>query len=237
MFNFKSVSLRITVIVGLTVVIVGLAIAIYMQTRIIDEIENGSGLSMKLELAAEAEKKATENNTNKQLEKLYYIYYYVIKGMAYDTDLAINVKPGYLPDVEKKTSNFAMLNDYTEMFLGQYRKVVKRADQDAFMKELLLKDNEKMKGICFDYAVLMASMLRLQGIPAKLAIGYAGKVYHAWINVYIEEDDIGWIEKAITYDGKTWSLMDPTFVSTANSTKAVTQFTGEGNSYTNKYVY
>ena len=50
---------------------------------------------------------------------------------------------------------------------------------------------ETQKGICFDYAALMTSMLRSQGIPTKLQIGYAGKVYHAWISVYLEET--GWI--------------------------------------------
>ena len=91
------------------------------------------------------------------------------------------------------------------------------------------------KGICFDYAALMSSMLRLKGIPSKLVIGYAGTVYHAWINVYI--DEIGWIDQAIYFDGKQWSLMDPTFVSTSNSANAVKQFIGEGNSYSQKFVY
>ena len=30
------------------------------------------------------------------------------------------------------------------------------------------------KGICFDYAALMTAMLRSQGIPTKLEIGYQG---------------------------------------------------------------
>jgi len=94
---------------------------------------------------------------------------------------------------------------------------------------------EKKKGICFDYASLMSSMLRLQDIPSKLVIGYAGQVYHAWINVYIE--DVGWIDNAIHFDGKQWTLMDPTFVSTSNSANAVKQFVGEGNSYNQKFVY
>ena len=94
---------------------------------------------------------------------------------------------------------------------------------------------ERKKGICFDYAALMSSMLRLNGVPCKLVIGYAGQVYHAWINVYIEE--VGWIDQAIFFDGEKWSLMDPTFVSTSNSPNAVRQFVGEGNNYSEKYVY
>ena len=41
-------------------------------------------------------------------------------------------------------------------------------------------------GICFDYAAVMASMLRSQNIPTRLEIGYAGDAYHAWISVYVK---------------------------------------------------
>ena len=41
------------------------------------------------------------------------------------------------------------------------------------------------KGICFDYAALTACMLRTQGIPTKLEIGYADKIYHAWNSVLV----------------------------------------------------
>ena len=54
----------------------------------------------------------------------------------------------------------------------------------------------------------MAAMLRSQDIPAKLEIGYSGKVYHAWISVYIK--DVGWIDNIIEFDGKSWKRMDPT---------------------------
>lgn len=42
------------------------------------------------------------------------------------------------------------------------------------------------KGICFDYAALTACMLRTQGIPTKLVIGYADTIYHAWNEVWID---------------------------------------------------
>ena len=67
------------------------------------------------------------------------------------------------------------------------------------------------KGICFDYASLMAALLRSQGIPTKLVVGYSGDAYHAWISVYL--DEIGWVDKIIEFDGKSWSLIDPTPVS------------------------
>ncbi len=86
-------------------------------------------------------------------------------------------------------------------------------------------------GICFDYAALMVAMLRMQEVPAKLVIGYAGEAYHAWINVYTDED--GWIDEVIYFDGKQWVLMDPTFADTSGSNNYV----GDGTNYTEKYVY
>jgi hypothetical protein len=94
---------------------------------------------------------------------------------------------------------------------------------------------ERKKGICFDYAAVMSSMLRLQNIPCKLVVGYAGTVYHAWINVYIT--DIGWVDKVIYFDGKNWSLMDPTFVSSGKSSQQVMQYVSDGKNYSQKFVY
>lgn len=42
------------------------------------------------------------------------------------------------------------------------------------------------KGICFDYAALTACMLRTQGVPTKLVIGYADRIYHAWNDVLVD---------------------------------------------------
>jgi transglutaminase-like putative cysteine protease len=44
------------------------------------------------------------------------------------------------------------------------------------------------KGICFDYAALVACMLRVQGIKCKLVIGYADKYYHAWNEVLLGDE-------------------------------------------------
>ena len=90
------------------------------------------------------------------------------------------------------------------------------------------------KGICFDYAALMTAMLRSQGIPTKLEIGYSGDIYHAWISTHIT--DIGWVNGIIQFDGTSWSLMDPTFA--ANSSESsLKSFIGNGSNYKTKYVY
>jgi len=90
------------------------------------------------------------------------------------------------------------------------------------------------KGICFDYASLMAAMLRSQGIPTKLVVGYSGQAYHAWISVYLKE--IGWVDNIIWFDGKSWSLVDPTLAAN-NSASSVRDYIGDGSNYTVKYSY
>lgn len=87
-------------------------------------------------------------------------------------------------------------------------------------------------GICFDYAAVMATMLRSQNIPTRLEVGYVGEEYHAWISTYIK--DIGWVNGIIEFDGANWNLMDPTFASTS---KSPTKFITENSKYLTKYVY
>ena len=90
-------------------------------------------------------------------------------------------------------------------------------------------------GICFDYAALMAGMLRSQGVPCQLVVGYAGKAYHAWINVWSEEK--GWIDGVIYFDGESWQRMDPTFASSADRSDSIMKYIGDGKNYTVKYLY
>ncbi len=89
-------------------------------------------------------------------------------------------------------------------------------------------------GICFDYASLMGAMLRSQGIPTRLEIGYAGTQYHAWISVYTPET--GWIDNVIEFDGSQWTLMDPTLGSYAN-TSTIKRYLEEDSYYQLKYKY
>lgn len=94
---------------------------------------------------------------------------------------------------------------------------------------------EAKTGICFDYASLMTGMLRSQGIPCKLVVGYAGTTYHAWISVWTEEE--GWINGAIYFDGTNWQRMDPTFASTSHQSNAIMSYIGDNSNYIEKYLY
>lgn len=76
-------------------------------------------------------------------------------------------------------------------------------------------------GICYDYASLLAAMLRSIGIPAKLVKGYADynpDVYHAWNEVYV--------------DGR-WIVID----STKDAELRITQMEKKSQDYSKVYEY
>ena len=92
------------------------------------------------------------------------------------------------------------------------------------------------KGICFDYASLMSSMLRSQGVPVKLVVGYTSTgEYHAWINVWSEES--GWMDSVIYFDGSTWKLMDPTFASSGHQSQTIMDYIGNTANYKERFAY
>lgn len=94
---------------------------------------------------------------------------------------------------------------------------------------------ETKKGICFDYAALMTAMLRSQGIPTKLEIGYSGSVYHAWISTWLDEK--GWIDNIIKFNGKSWELIDPTLAANNDNKDDVKEYVGDGDHYALQYSY
>ena len=93
---------------------------------------------------------------------------------------------------------------------------------------------ETGKGICLDYAALMAAMLRSQGIPTRMEVGYAGTAYHAWISTYI--GDIGWVNGIIAFDGSSWEIMDPT-LDASQGAEALSKFITDGTQYVTYFLY
>ena len=95
-------------------------------------------------------------------------------------------------------------------------------------------------GICFDYSSMFAAMLRSQGIPAKLIMGYVAAspkpAYHAWNDVYTKET--GWIRirSQVFFRGKDWSRMDSTYAS-GNTNGGRTKFLSEDKNYTKEKEY
>lgn len=89
------------------------------------------------------------------------------------------------------------------------------------------------RGICFDYAALTCAMLRSQNIPAKLEIGYAGEIYHAWISVYT--DETGWIDRLIEFSQGGWTRMDPTFASGKDNDSEILDYINDNSNYQTLY--
>ena len=86
-------------------------------------------------------------------------------------------------DKEGKEAYIAIKQYLTENFRYDYVKA-------ATIQPSVLPDIEKCfsnkSGVCQDLSAVMVSMLRVQGIPARLVIGYADKIYHAWVVTEIE---------------------------------------------------
>ncbi|MDO5345679.1 MAG: transglutaminase-like domain-containing protein [Lachnospiraceae bacterium] len=136
----------------------------------------------------------------------------------------------------------ADITDNLEKVRQIYRWVVRNIDYD-YDKAMnvstgYLPDVDRTlkskQGICFDYAALMAAMLRSLGIPAKLNIGYlTGDIYHAWISVYL--DETGWVENLVQFNGADWEMMDPTVASSAGNQEAKNMASDDAN-YIVRYV-
>lgn len=94
----------------------------------------------------------------------------------------------------------------------------------------------RKKGICFDYASLMAAMLRSQGIPSRLVIGYASPdIYHAWNEVYTKET--GWITPELLLKNSGYNLMDATFYAGSDDKKKIASYISNNGNYSAVYYY
>lgn len=82
------------------------------------------------------------------------------------------------------------------------------------------------KGICYDYAILTASMLRSLGLPTKIVFGYCDgiKEYHAWNEVFIKE--LG-----------SWVIIDTTKDAELNKTKTIESIYKDKGEYKSEKVY
>ena len=145
--------------------------------------------------------------------------------------------------VGKAAELCAGISDSLEKTAAVYNYVVNNVSYDTVKAQTVtsgyLPDIDETyltgRGICFDYAALMAGMLRSQGVPVKLVIGYTGSAYHAWLSVYSQTD--GWMNAQIYFDGHTWKLMDPTFASNGSQSESIMQYIGNGANYQAKYLY
>jgi len=74
-----------------------------------------------------------------------------------------------------------------EKFMYDYLKSINVRSASTYLPDVDATLESK-QGICFDLAALVCCMLRAQGIPTQMVIGYADAAYHAWNRVLIGED-------------------------------------------------
>lgn len=125
------------------------------------------------------------------------VYLQSVQNVSWKSDMSAIYKAAELTEGLKLTS---------EKVEAVYNYIVTKIDYDYEkinqLDNLYVPDIETVfkagKGICYDYASLFASMLRSQGIPAKLIKGCSANVngYHAWNEVFL--------------DGK-WMIIDTTY--------------------------
>lgn len=177
---------------------------------------------------------AASVNTNVELKNEFAPFLYPNQYVDY------GVAKNAVAKAEELTKN---IEDPLKKVEAIYNYVIKNLKYDQQKAQTVVSgylpvlDNvlQEKKGICFDYASLMTGMLRSQGIPCKLVVGYAGTAYHAWINVWTEKS--GWVDGAIFFDGTAWQRMDPTFASSGKSSAKIMKFIGDGSNYSVKYLY
>ena len=98
--------------------------------------------------------------------------------------LGAEICAGLTSDQEKVQ---AVYNYITSNMIYDYMAamMVAAGQQTGYVPDLDEVLETKM-GICFDFAAMMCALLRSQGIPTQMVMGYADAMYHAWNNVYID---------------------------------------------------
>lgn len=135
-------------------------------------------------------------------------------------------------DFEKVSKIYDWLTDYIK-----YR-IVEETEYGRYKCDIEKIYNRKT-GVCYDYAVVLAAMLRSQGIPCKVVFGkYANDttdIGHAWNEIYISSS--GSIDTSkISIVGNKWCRLDPT-LSSGSKGDAPIDYMNNDNNYTWRYYY
>ncbi len=95
---------------------------------------------------------------------------------------------------------------------------------------------KKLSGICYDYASLMAAMLRSQDIPTRLVVGYAKEnIYHAWNEIWTEET--GWITPELYLSRHGYNIADATFYAGSADKEKIAGYISDSGNYSALYYY
>jgi len=148
-------------------------------------------------------------------EKARLLYAYVASEMMYDANSPIASSGSYsaIRDILRKTSVTADTG----------KGLVYDASKDEY-NEQTFKVQEG--GLCFDYATLLVALLRAEGIPSRVVVGYVvtednvaelkekgetniTKNPHAWVEIYLAP--YGWIHVDPTITGLNFNQAKATF--------------------------
>ncbi len=122
-----------------------------------------------------------------KLESEYVPFLYPSQYVNYTADspavaASYEICEGLTTDREKLEA----ITDYMRRgFVYDYVRSLTNNNQKTYLGDIDGCFSTRM-GLCQDLAAVAACMLRVQGIPTQLVIGYAGKTYHAWNNVLID---------------------------------------------------
>ena len=148
------------------------------------------------------------NNINVKLEEPNISYLYPNQVVDYDkSDMVIDKSFEVTKNDEDDLNRAYHLYSYVVDRLSyDYNKA--EEVRSAYTLPNIEEAIEKRKGICFDYASLLSALCRCQHIPARVIVGYTDLGYHAWVEIYLENE--GWINPRFFFNGDEWSLVDPT---------------------------
>ncbi|MDO4198731.1 MAG: transglutaminase-like domain-containing protein [Erysipelotrichaceae bacterium] len=149
------------------------------------------------------------NDIGVYMDSEFSVYLYPNQIVDYDInslviDKSFEVTDGLTNDLDRIYSLFVYVLD-----LMTYDKQKAEYVKTVYVLPDLDEAITTGKGICFDYASLLAALCRIQHIPAKVIVGYTDIEYHAWCEIYLENE--GWINPKVYFNAASWSLVDPTF--------------------------
>jgi len=141
-------------------------------------LENTTGIKYKVVAQKSFKAEMTEKNS---------VYLQSIQPIVWDYDMDSIRLADSLAQGEKDSLKVVQaIHDYIVNNISyDYKKADKLSSDYTPEIDTILRDG---KGICYDFSVLFAAMLRSRDIPAKMVKGYRDgiKEYHAWNEVYLD---------------------------------------------------
>ena len=140
-------------------------------------------------------------------EKITRIYAFVIDNFTYDYDLAVNVKPRYLPDCDRTLERKkGICCDIAELFAVMCR------SQGLFVK----------------YATGYVADIKHPNDRNR-------DVYHAYNHIRVDKEIT--LPCGLKISKNKWTIIDPTFAISGKGSKSYVDFVSNSKNYNDKHLY